>query len=58
MVKGEPEAGAKIILVLTGTLIGCHCVSENDNKLGTWPEHVRIGLSPDWASEKPGCLAS
>lgn len=52
MVKGEREAGEKTILFLTRSLIGCHCLSENDDKLQMWPEQIHTGLRPHQASPR------
>lgn len=52
MVKGEREAGKETILLLSRSLIGCHCLSDNDDKLRMWPEQRHMGLSPHWASQR------
>lgn len=51
VVKGECEAREETILFLTRSLIGCHCLSEND-ELRNCPEPIHTDLSPHWACQR------
>lgn len=52
MVRGEWEAREKTIQFLTGALIGCHCLSGNDDKLRACPGPTHMDLHPRRASQR------